>query len=158
VQLEKPVKKKIALVLFVCVACTTPLTAIASSAECVETGYNDVSHLFELWNGAVKSGKSENVASLYADGSVLLPTLSSEVRLTRDAKVDYFNHFLAKGPEGTIDSRTIQFGCNFAVDAGLYTFTFKDGSKAQARYTFTYQWTGGTWQISSHHSSLMPEG
>ena len=48
-------------------------------------------------------------------------------------------------------------GCNSALDAGLYTFTFGDGSRVQARYTFTYGWNGSEWLITSHHSSAMPE-
>lgn len=53
--------------------------------------------------------------------------------------------------------RMIDIGCNRALDTGLYTFTFGDGSMAKARYTFTYAWSGKAWLITSHHSSLMPE-
>ena len=34
--------------------------------------------------------------------------------------------------------RRIKIGCNDALDAGIYTFTFGNGSKVRARYTFTY--------------------
>jgi hypothetical protein len=51
----------------------------------------------------------------------------------------------------------IQVGCNQALDAGIYTFTFGDGSSVQARYSFTYGWNGRDWLITSHHSSAMPE-
>lgn len=47
--------------------------------------------------------------------------------------------------------------CNSAIDAGIYTFTFGDGRKVQARFTFTYDWNGSKWLISSHHSSVLPE-
>jgi hypothetical protein len=57
-----------------------------------------------------------------------------------------------------IDSRTIELGCNSAVDAGLYTFTFgTTGARVKARYTYTYKWDGRQWLITSHHSSAMPE-
>ena len=46
---------------------------------------------------------------------------------------------------------------NSAVDSGLYTFRFTDGSSVRARYTFAYKRVGGDWLISSHHSSAMPE-
>lgn len=54
--------------------------------------------------------------------------------------------------------RQIDLGCNSAVDAGVYTFTFaKTGAVVSARYTYTYHWDGVQWLITSHHSSLMPE-
>ena len=77
--------------------------------------------------------------------------------MTAADKEDYFVHFLEKKPVGKIDSRTIQIDCNTAIDAGLYTFTFKDGTTVKARYTYTYRWNGKQWLITSHHSSAMPE-
>ena len=39
--------------------------------------------------------------------------------------------------------RFIEIGCNTAVDAGLYTFTFaKTGEEVSGRYSFTYRWNG----------------
>lgn len=87
----------------------------------------------------------------------MLPTVSNKVRLTDAERVDYFEHFLEKKPFGKIDSRTVRLGCNKAVDAGTYTFTFADKSKVSARYTFTYAWDGKESKISTHHSSAMPE-
>ncbi len=69
----------------------------------------------------------------------------------------YFVKFLADGPEGRIDSRTIRIGCNIAQDIGTYTFTFKDGRKVAARYTYVYERLGNQWLIAHHHSSAMPE-
>ena len=92
----------------------------------------------------------------YATKSILLATVSNKPRLTAQEKEDYFHHFLEKKPSGTIDSRVIEIDCNTALDAGLYTFKFSDGSVVKARYTFTYKWTGKDWLITSHHSSAMP--
>ncbi|MCX7050548.1 MAG: DUF4440 domain-containing protein [Proteobacteria bacterium] len=99
----------------------------------------------------------EKVVARYADESILLPTVSNTPRLTPDARRDYFQMFLTKKPQGRIDSRLIKIGCDTALDAGVYTFTFGDGSEVQARYTFTYSWSGSDWLITSHHSSAMPE-
>jgi hypothetical protein len=44
-----------------------------------------------------------------------------------------------------------------AQDAGIYEFTFGDGSSVKARYSFIYVYEDGAWKISHHHSSLMPE-
>ena len=40
---------------------------------------------------------------------------------------------------------------------GIYEFTFEDGSKVKARYSFVYAFEDGQWMISHHHSSLMPQ-
>ena len=78
--------------------------------------------------------------------------------LTAVEKEDYFHHFLENKPVGKIDSRTIEIGCNTAVDVGLYTFTYgTTGAQVKARYTYTYKWDGKQWLITSHHSSAMPE-
>jgi hypothetical protein len=89
---------------------------------------------------------------------MLLPTVSNQPRLTPSEKEDYFHHFLENRPSGKIDMRSIELGCNTAIDVGLYTFTYaKSGEVIKGRYTFTYRWDGSKWLISSHHSSVMPE-
>ena len=45
----------------------------------------------------------------------------------------------------------------FLFFAGIYEFTFADGSVAKARYSFIYSFEDGKWMISHHHSSLMPQ-
>ncbi|WP_426140830.1 SgcJ/EcaC family oxidoreductase [Pseudomonas sp. DWP3-1-2] len=135
-----------------------PLPVHASqTTTCTKTDTKQIAQLFDRWNTAVKSSDPEAVAAQYTRDAVLLPTLSNQLRLDEAARIDYFTFFLDKKPEGKIDSRRIQIGCNSAIDTGLYTFTFADKSTAQARYTFTYAWLNGKWLITSHHSSLMPE-
>lgn len=135
-----------------------PPLSNAPMASCKVTSQAEIAGLFERWNKSLISGDPHQVLSNYAEDSVLLPTLSNVPRLTPAAKEDYFEHFLHNRPSGKIDSRTIQLGCNSAVDIGLYTFTFaKTGAVVHARYTYTYNWDGQQWLISSHHSSGMPE-
>jgi uncharacterized protein (TIGR02246 family) len=125
---------------------------------CVSTNEREVSALFDRWNDSLKTGDPQKVVANYATRSVLLPTVSNKPRLTPEEKKDYFDHFLESKPVGKIDSRTIEIGCNTAVDSGLYTFTFgKTGAVVKARYTYTYKWDGTAWLITSHHSSAMPE-
>ncbi|CAI1892250.1 nuclear transport factor 2 family protein [Serratia ficaria] len=128
-----------------------------SQVTCVKADTKTVEKLFDRWNDSLKSGDANNVSSNYLSDAVLLPTLSNQARLTDAERKDYFIDFLKKGPVGKIDSRVIRTGCNKAIDTGTYTFTFKDGAKVSARYTFTYAWDGNKWLISSHHSSAMPE-
>lgn len=129
----------------------------AQGVQCQKTDKKEIESLFERWNTSLKTGDAKKVSINYLEDSVLLPTVSNKVRLTQSERVDYFEHFLEKKPKGKIDSRTIRIGCNTAVDSGIYTFTFADKSKVQARYTFVYDWNGNDWLISSHHSSAMPE-
>ncbi|WP_213880119.1 DUF4440 domain-containing protein [Pseudomonas sp. dw_358] len=150
---------------------TLPLTLIAlgfgsaamadakAAAQCVTATDAQISALFERWNDSLKTGDAAKVVANYASTSVLLPTVSNQVRLSAAEKADYFTHFLANQPVGRIDSRTILLGCNNAVDAGLYTFTYgASGKSVQARYSYSYGWDGEQWLITSHHSSAMPEG
>ena len=124
---------------------------------CKAVTKSDISGLFDRWNASLKSGKPDEVVKNYATDSILLPTVSNKPRLTQDERRDYFVHFLEDHPVGEINMRRIKIGCNDALDAGIYTFTFGNGSKVRARYTFTYVLQDGKWLISSHHSSAMPE-
>lgn len=130
----------------------------ASAAEyCNPPLKSEVAALFDRWNASLRTGDPKKVAANYAPGSVLLPTVSNRARFTAAEKEDYFAHFLARRPEGTIDDRVIDVDCNSATDAGLYTFRFADGSSVKARYSFSYRKIGSQWLITSHHSSGMPE-
>ncbi|WP_415796393.1 DUF4440 domain-containing protein [Comamonas aquatilis] len=128
------------------------------SETCKATSEQEIAALFDRWNQSLQTGDVHKVVANYAPKSVLLPTISNTPRLDAAQKEDYFKLFLQSQPFGRIDSRTIQIGCNTAVDVGLYTFTFaKTGAVVKARYTYTYQWDGKQWLITSHHSSAMPE-
>ena len=131
--------------------------ALARSESCHAASEQEIASLFDRWNNSLKTGDPKKVVANYATKSILLPTVSNQPRLTPAEKEDYFVHFLEKKPVGKIDSRTIEVDCNTAIDAGLYTFTFGDGSQVKARYTYTYKWNGKQWLITSHHSSAMPE-
>lgn len=86
----------------------------------------------------------------YAPRSILLRTVSNKPRLTVEEKEDYFRHFLEHKPVGTIDFRFVMIECNTAIDAGLYSFKYADGTVVKARYTFAYGWNGDNWLITSH--------
>ena len=149
----------IALVLTGCSVGTTRTDSPSRSVVCRPIDPNEVARLFERWNHSLQTGDAHAVVANYAERSILLPTLSNKLRITAAEKQEYFEHFLENKPSGTIDFSFIDIGCNSALDAGLYTFTFaKTGAKVAARYTFTYAWDGKQWLITSHHSSLMPEG
>jgi uncharacterized protein (TIGR02246 family) len=136
-----------------------PINASVSRTEsCKATSDQEIAALFDRWNQSLQTGDTHKVVANYAERSILLPTVSNKPRLTVAEKEDYFHHFLQDRPSGKIDFRYIELGCNSAVDAGLYTFTFaRTGAVVKARYTYTYRWDGAQWLITSHHSSVMPE-
>lgn len=138
---------------------STQTTAQPSKTEsCKTTTEQEIASLFDRWNSSLQTGDPHKVVANYATKSILLPTVSNKPRLTPAEKEDYFHHFLENKPSGKIDLRTIELGCNTAVDAGLYTFTFaKTGAVVSGRYSYTYRWDGTQWLITSHHSSKMPE-
>jgi uncharacterized protein (TIGR02246 family) len=130
----------------------------SNSASCKTVSETEIAALFDRWNQSLLTGDPKKVVANYAQRSILLPTVSNKPRLTPEEKNDYFEHFLEKSPSGKIDMRFIDIGCNTALDAGLYTFTFaKNGNKVSGRYSYTYRWDGTQWLITSHHSSVMPE-
>ena len=112
----------------------------AQAETCKPTTESEIADQFERWNDMLKTGNPDKVVSMYEDDAVLLPTMSNTPRLTRDAKRDYFVHFMEKHPVGSINSRAVRIGCNDAIASGLYTFKFEDGRSVAARYT--YAWNG----------------
>jgi len=117
----------------------------------------EVRALFGLWNDALQTGDPQKVADRYSQDAVLLPTMSDKARYSNDKIADYFVHFLEKKPKGEILEGNIKIGPNWAQDAGIYEFTFADGSKTKGRYSYVYTYENGKWMISNHHSSIMPE-
>ena len=149
-------------------------TEAPPGTTCAPISERQVAALFERWNDALASGDPNQVASLYSDDALLLPTLSAEPRRTHAAIRDYFSDFLARAPRGRIDSRTIRLGCNSALDAGTYSFLLRDPADSagagreqwvKARYSFVYTFRPGAgsgdgpgeWLILHHHSSLQPQ-
>jgi uncharacterized protein (TIGR02246 family) len=127
-------------------------------AACTPITEPQVAALFDRWNASLGTGDPRKVAANYADRSILLATVSNTPRLTPAEKVAYFESFLDNKPSGVIDQRFIKIACNTALDAGVYTFTFaKTGAVVKARYSYTYEFIGGQWLVTSHHSSAMPE-
>ncbi len=132
-----------------------------ATETCTRISPQQVAALFDRWNAALKTGNPDTVTADYAPDAILIPTITNEPRVGSEAIRAYFVDFLKKQPQGTITERIIRIGCNFALDAGTYTFTLKGdkpGTRSQvpARYTFLYEPQGGQWLIAHHHSSAMP--
>jgi uncharacterized protein (TIGR02246 family) len=157
------VKLLVAVATLALAGCASPngpgrYTQVPRTENCKPTSEKKIEALFDRWNESVRSGDAHKVVANYAEDSMLLPPVSSKVRLSPGEIEEYFEHFLADEPSVYIDLRRIYLGCNVAVDAGLYTFTFaRTGQVMPARYVYTYRWDGEQWLITSHHSSALPE-
>ncbi|MDA9798527.1 SgcJ/EcaC family oxidoreductase [Luminiphilus sp.] len=119
----------------------------------------DVLGLFDQWNTALSTLNPDTVTELYADNAVLLPTVSNQVRHNHEEIKDYFVGFLQKSPQGVVDEFNVNIlSDTHATNSGVYTFTFGDGSKVSARFSYLYVASDDGWKILQHHSSAMPEG
>ena len=118
---------------------------------------NQIESLFNEWNDALQTGDAKKVVELYESNAILLPTISNQVRHNHEEIEDYFVRFLAKEPKGIIDESNVRLFDQLAINSGIYTFSFNDGQRVQARFTFVYRWNGEHWKIVEHHSSQMPE-
>ena len=119
----------------------------------------DVLGLFDQWNTALSTLNPDTVTALYADHAVLLPTVSNQVRHNHEEIRDYFVGFLQKSPQGVVDEFNVNIlSDTHATNSGVYTFTFGDGSKVSARFSYLYVASNDGWKILQHHSSAMPEG
>lgn len=135
------------------------LLSYSSAEVCTPIAEAKVKELWKEWNKALQTLEPEKVSEMYHPSSVLLPTLSNKVRDDVEGKINYFEHFLAKKPVGSIDEDFVDVKyCNMATYNGIYTFDLTAiDSKAQARFTYVYTFEDGEWKIKTHHSSLMPE-
>jgi uncharacterized protein (TIGR02246 family) len=144
-----------------CAAAETPVAYHAVAPAPATAGEKEIAALFDRWNAALATGNSGDVVKLYAHDGILQPTVSNKIRATPEEIRDYFDHFLALKPHGTINYRQIRLlDDNSAFDSGAYTFDIvKNGkpAKVRARYTYIYKKIDGDWKIVNHQSSAMPE-
>jgi uncharacterized protein (TIGR02246 family) len=130
-------------------------------AACQIVSSPQVVSLFEKWNQALRTKRTDAVVADYAPGATLLPTVQNGPLIGHEMISKYFVSFLKQSPTATVDTRVIHTGCNVAYDIGLYSFMVdgdQPGSRKQvkARYTFIYAPVHGKWLIVHHHSSALP--
>lgn len=124
------------------------------------TDHQTIRDLFDDWNAALASGDPDQVAALYAEDAILLPTVANRVCTDRAAIKDYFyNKFMKMQPHGEIEESHVRVYDNIAMHSGVYLFALQtEGRSVRARFTFVYRLDDGVWKIIEHHSSAMPEG
>lgn len=134
----------------------------AKYGSCAAVTEAQVAGQFDKFNAAWASKNPDTVTKLFTDDAVLLATVSNTPRTDHAGIRDYFVGFLKGSPVGTINTSTIDIGCNMATRVGTWTVTLTDavtGAKndVKARYSFIYRLDRGEWKIDHLHSSILPE-
>src|SRR4030095_8645522 len=63
-----------------------------TAPTCKKTNEREIEALFVRWNESLQTGEPGKVVANYAEGSVLLPTLSNTPRRTAAEKEEYFRY------------------------------------------------------------------
>ncbi|WP_290811848.1 SgcJ/EcaC family oxidoreductase [Aquidulcibacter sp.] len=143
-------------------AAAAPAQARDGKMKCAAATPAQVEGLFSQFNAAWATKDPAKVTPLFAKDAVLLATVSNTPRTTPDAINDYFVGFLKNSPVGTIQTSTVQVGCNIATRLGTWDVALtnpetKAVTVVKARYSFIYKIEDGAWKIYHLHSSMMPE-
>jgi MFS superfamily sulfate permease-like transporter len=112
--------------------------------------------IVQEWMQYINQHALDKITNLYDDKAVLLPTLSDQIRDSKEKIKDYFIHFfkqedLAVKMENCIVN---QYG-DVRLNIGTYEFSWIENFEPQivrARFTFAIRNN----KIIEHHSSLMP--
>jgi uncharacterized protein (TIGR02246 family) len=139
-----------------------PAQAGESKMKCANATPAQVEGLFPQFNAAWATKDPAKVTPLFAKDAVLLATVSNTPRTTPEAINDYFVSFLKNSPVGTIQTSSVQVGCNIATRLGTWDVALtnpdtKAVTVVKARYSFIYKLEDGAWKIYHLHSSMMPE-
>ena len=113
------------------------------------------------WQNAIGKSTAEEMANLYAEDAVLIPTFDNIMK-GRKMIEGYFKKFLDKKNMKCriTDSQTIMLDSQYNVSNGYYVFSFDDaeepGEKEAvfARFTYVLNPQG---EIITHHSSEEPD-
>ncbi|MGH8336619.1 MAG: DUF4440 domain-containing protein [Gammaproteobacteria bacterium] len=153
--------------LFLALHAATPVAmpdATAPAALTTGSEANAVADAYHAWLKAVSAADGDPAPMLkfYAPDAILVATYSPVLLHNNNGELaGYFKKFTAlpKISGTTQDLQTRVYG-NFAINTGLYTFTYETPDSepvvVPARFTFVYQHVGDKWLIVDHHSSIVP--
>ena len=115
----------------------------------------------QIWLNTLLKKDPKQVAQMYSEDNTFLPTVSGDFKKGQSGAEDYFVHFLAKNPAGTVTEEAVnQISDEAYLHVGMYTFELdaEDG-RQEVSARFTYLWrkdSQGDWKIEHHHSSMRP--
>lgn len=141
------------------------LFVFSSGFALISKDERNIQNTYQAWCSAVaeSKGNPEVMTKFYAPDAILLPTLSPKVLVNKNNGLDpYFISFTGhKNIKCTTNKVLVQFYGDFAISAGLYTFTYLNQNgqtiTLPARFNFVYKKNDGHWLIVNHHSSLLPK-
>lgn len=123
-----------------------------------------VNNAYHQWCDAIGTAKGNPkiVTQYYAQGAILVPTLSHKILKNTHHGMDaYFAKLTSHEDIKCIpENNYIRIHGHTVVNSGLYDFSFIDHGKRKvipSRFSFVYEKIGGKWMIVNHHSSKMPE-
>lgn len=112
--------------------------------------------LLEKWYHSFNNYKLEEIVRLYADGAVLLPILSDEIKDSPQKIREYFENFFEKDKLSVeVNAYEVKDFGDVRLNVGTYTFSWLDGQVPQflrARFILAIK----DEQIIEHHSSILP--
>lgn len=139
------------------------------SASNVDSNNNmsedDVRALFQKWNEALQTQNSKQVARLYSQKAVMVPSVSCDTPRTDPESIkNFFDYFLLNQPQATVLQSFVTVHNHWCKDVGILEYALGNPEMGQVRrtvkerYSFLYVWEDEEWRIAHHHSSALPEG
>ena len=155
----QPFRRSVMLAAILCTA-SFNLAQAQTAPACETVSKDQISELSDRWGKAVAAGDTAKITEFYAEDAVVLPMLSMDPRSGKAAIKSYFDEYVKRHPEGTINMRSIMVGCNVASDIGTYLYRVTGVRKGTrqaigGRYSTVYEFRGGKWLIVQQHSSGM---
>jgi uncharacterized protein (TIGR02246 family) len=137
-------------------------SAQAASKDCVLAEEEDIAALFDRWSSAVEMQHPDRVTRLYDTDATMIVGRSDAQRLGYAEIRAYYFETLQRDPRVRLQARSIRIGCNHAVDTGTVAVILRGARPGTTetllqRYTFVYDFNGGSWRIAHHHVSQPSE-
>jgi len=124
----------------------------------LDTKSKRIYEIVNNWLEVVEGGDPTQIANLYAEQGVLLGTVAENVKQGRSVIKTYFDMFVQKNPQGTLNSIIFKsLGDKHGIADGNYTFMLDDKegrNPVRARFTFVINLESEL--IETHHSSSTP--
>ncbi len=133
----------------------------AGSLPCAPLTHAEATDLFNRWNAALTADGVIDLVGLYSNRAELAAHEEDVPRRGRQAIQAYYENLLGRHPQASVISRTVEMGCNVAIESGeiIYRVTGKrKGTRMLlgGRYMTQYRFEDGAWRIERHLLGARP--